>query len=476
VTRIPTLTKNNYFKFGYNNEWFRLRQSPDEVFTVDFDRCTRMPKDWRTETIQAARDIYDSTDLPIQVMFSGGIDSEVVVQAFQAAGVPFSCAIMRFNKGYNQHDIKFAIDYCTTHSIPKQMYELDLDDFYEGGRLLEYADAVKACSSHQCVTMWLADQLDGYPVIGQGEGYLSRIDHEATAKLREDPMSGDDYVLMDRWQYREKERMAAWYRFFLLRERDGAPGFHQYTPEQLLSYISDPGVMSVVSRNLKYSTATSKPVIYGRHFGLRPRDKFTGFEQALHLTEKWQPFLHERHIYADQTAYFEYHEILDKLAVAPLIPDDLPFVRDDYPDGVSEVDYEDCVPLLRKLWPDKVPTPRFDDTLKRIKVPKSTLKPTFLIHAINGIPVGTTHAYRTGDGEVRIRGTYVEPEYRRTSIASDLVLEVLKLFPDCHTAYTYPRVGSEQFYQSLGFEITGGPFPIYKGIYEAEKSLRGKVE
>lgn len=474
MTRIPTLTHNNYFKFGYNGEWFRLRANPYETFTVDFDPCQRMPSDWRTETINAAKTIYESTDLPLQVMFSGGIDSEVMVRAFEAAGVPFRCAIMRYANGYNQHDIKYAFDYCNTHSIPYDIYELDLDKFFDGP-ISQYADAVQACSSHQCVTMWLVDQLDGYPVIGQGEGYLSRIDHEGTESLRQDPLQGDNYVLADRWQYRERERMAAWYRFFLLRERDGAPGFHQYTPEQLLSFLSDPGVVSVVNKNVKYSIATSKSIIYGRHWGLAPRDKYTGFETAP-VVEDWQPLLQEKYRHADQTAYLDYHEILDKLSPAPLVVPPLPMLRTNYPDGTSEVSFEDTIPLLRKLWPDKVPTPRFDDTLKRIKVAKSTIQPTFLIHAIDGIPVGTTHAYRTGDGEVRIRGTYVEPEYRRTSIARDLVLEVLKMFPDCHTAYTYPRVGSEQFYQSLGFEITGGPHQIYKGIYEAEKPLRPKTE
>ena len=81
------LSQNNHFKFGYNGAWFNERSEDRDQWIVSYGRCSREPEDWRSECLETARLIQSSTSKPINVLFSGGIDSEVVLQSFMFAGI-----------------------------------------------------------------------------------------------------------------------------------------------------------------------------------------------------------------------------------------------------------------------------------------------------------------------------------------------------------------------------------------------------
>ena len=128
-------THRNHFQFGYNGRPFVNRSGPSDEFTVAYGTCSRRPGDFRAECLRAARLVRDSTELPIDVLFSGGIDSEVVVRSFVAAGVAIRIVILRFAGGLNAHDIRYAVDYCEQAGLAYSFVDLDLLDFWENGLL-----------------------------------------------------------------------------------------------------------------------------------------------------------------------------------------------------------------------------------------------------------------------------------------------------------------------------------------------------
>ena len=95
-SRTLQLTHRNHFKFGYNQHWFADRRTPDDNWCVAYGRCQRSIKDWRSECIATARLIRDDNDHDLWVLFSGGIDSEVVLQSFLFAGIRVRAAITCF--------------------------------------------------------------------------------------------------------------------------------------------------------------------------------------------------------------------------------------------------------------------------------------------------------------------------------------------------------------------------------------------
>jgi hypothetical protein len=88
----------------------------------------------------------------------------------------------------------------------------------------------------------------------------------------------------DQWALQESESVNSWYRHFLRTNRHGVPAFHQYTPEQILSYLRDPYVVEMMATSDALNNETWKLPHYQRHFDLQQRPKFTGYEPIMQET------------------------------------------------------------------------------------------------------------------------------------------------------------------------------------------------
>lgn len=302
------LSKNNHFKFGYDRSWFVPRSSASEKWTVEYGRCKRNPNNFKLECLETARQIFQDADNQIVILFSGGVDSEVVVQSFLMAGIPFKVAVLRFKNGLNQHDISYAIKFCERNEVKFDIYELDILRFWEN-QLFEYADPTQCVSPLLLSTMWLVDQIDGYPVIGSGECLL--------VKEREpDYVPGVSPYLKSPWSLWEKEKIAAWYRHFIVRRRNGCPGFFQYTPEIILSYLQDPFVGRLINSEIhgKLTTESSKLEIYMQHFDLETRKKYTGFEMVSQFDPIYRAELMKKYSAYDQIVKTYTNDLFQKLS------------------------------------------------------------------------------------------------------------------------------------------------------------------
>lgn len=270
---IPILTESNHFKFGYDQSTFSFRTSPTQEWFVEYGACQHEPLDFRNECIRTAQKIRQSTKDPIHIMFSGGVDSEVVLRSFVAAKIDVTAAILRFKNDLNIHDISWAVITCENLNIPYRFYDLDILDFWKN-RALEYAEPTYCVTPQLISTMWLVDQIEGYPVMGSAECLFVK-------EVPTDYRPGISPYEKSEWSLWEKEKIAAWYRHFIVRAREGCPGFYQYTPEIMLSYINDPIVQDLINDRIvgKLSTESSKLRIYQQHFDLISRPKYTGFEK-----------------------------------------------------------------------------------------------------------------------------------------------------------------------------------------------------
>ncbi len=245
-----------------------------------YGSCQRCVEDWRAECIKTARLIRDATNLDLWVLFSGGIDSEVVLQSFLFANIAFKAAITCFSNDLNRQDVRYAVKFCETYQIPYRLLHLDIERFFEWGQALEFADRTKCIQPQLLHTMWAMDQIDGYPILGSAECYLVRSVSEPSV-----------------WEMLEKERIASWYRHLIVRNRPGCAGFFQYTPEVMLAFLLDPTIVKLCTNSVPGETDTMnlKPVIYRRYFLLEPRPKYHGFENVMHLDDALRPELERRY-------------------------------------------------------------------------------------------------------------------------------------------------------------------------------------
>ena len=304
-------TQNNHLKFGYNDEWFNHHYSNNDRFHVGYG--TVDPNNvgtWREEHIRAAKLIRASTDKPICIMMSGGMDAELAAAAFIEAGIEFSVATLEFNDPYrNSHETICAKKFCERFGIEQTMYELDLDDFLEDA--LDYAKQSRIFEGFRATKFWLADQIVAkgyYPIIGQGELYMLR-GSEMEETYKADLFKVRNEYEDDKWYLVEKESVFGWNKHFLSNDIEGCPAFFQYTPEQMYSFLLDPTTISLVNQSEIKTNEFYKMVQYSSAFDIitDDRDVYGGLENYSRLNEMVRKQYYEM---ADHFGYRKYVELL----------------------------------------------------------------------------------------------------------------------------------------------------------------------
>lgn len=299
-------THDNHFRYGYDGQWFVNRTSRDQVLQHTYGKVTRQI-DLRTAALHAAELIANSTDKQIFVTMSGGIDSEAVASSFLSIGADFTAAIMRFSDGDNQHDIRYAEKYCRDNNIPIRYFDINPKKFWFS------KDATRIVEISQCYvpgvicTMWLVEQIPGLAVIGNGDPLVYK------------PVDIDHYVV------RESEHILAWYKHMINSNIEGIPGFHQYTPEQVLAVLDHPLTHQYVQENDTDTNEHLKHPIYAEAFpGMEVRQSYTGVEYLVSEAEKARNCKLKRAYNLNiQEDRIPYYELLGRLKGGLVGPDGL---------------------------------------------------------------------------------------------------------------------------------------------------------
>ena len=309
------LTYKNHFRFGYNGVPWSSRADAGDHWFADYGPCERAPLDFGSECVATARTIASQAEQDIWVLFSGGIDSELVLRAFHAAGIRVRAAILRFKHDLNVHDISYAVIACESLGVHYRFFDLDLESFLASDAALALADETRCLSPQLLPTMWCMGEVPGYPVLGSGDCYLVRRAAIETVsghwKYRFTDSVAETPGAWDLW---EKEKIAAWYRYLLRYGKAGCAGFFQYTPELMLAFLREPEIAVCVGTAQACSSTPSKFPVYSRYFPLVARPKYNGYERALHIDQKFRPRFEEKHKAANSVYRTGYADLLRQLA------------------------------------------------------------------------------------------------------------------------------------------------------------------
>jgi hypothetical protein len=255
-------------------------RAENEALRFYFEACTREPLAWKEEVYAAARTIADKTKKPIWVCSSGGIDSEIACRAFFDQGIDFSVLTLRHAGGTNDHDIKYAIEWCRARGVHQKIVSIDMEHFLtkEVDEYMKKYVAVHPYRYFQIKLMSLVEQMGGYAVICSGE-QIYRTDPEAKVIERKDM-----------------------YMFFSIgntvpfewckdNNTDHEAYFYYTTPELCLSYLRLPLVKFVLDNpeqvfRHKRNTFVLKRLVYqGVWPDIEPRFKLDGFENLQPLID-----------------------------------------------------------------------------------------------------------------------------------------------------------------------------------------------
>lgn len=254
------LTEDNHFQYGYV-------EGHPTVFFAKVNPATRPVLSGLEEAAIAAKKIHHAAaGETLNLCVSGGIDSEVMLLSFLEAKIPFEATILKFKDNLNEFDIFNVIEFCQKKNIKTTILELDVLDFLESGKHLEYGKKYRCQSPQIAVHLWLLDQVPGFPLMSGNFIYPQPLD------------GGVFYLGLP------GDLHCTYFRYFEANQKKGIPWFLIYTPELNQSFLNTPLAKEQAQRDPENQipfTYLVKCQIYNEAgFDVKPRpDKFTGFEK-----------------------------------------------------------------------------------------------------------------------------------------------------------------------------------------------------
>jgi hypothetical protein len=231
---------------------------------VLFNELSKQYDNYFVESCRAAKEVYDLKQGKVYMLYSGGVDSEYALSVFLSLGMDITPVIINLNPNYNDFDIKYATDFCNRKNITPLIVNLDFDQFVKSGKFLEVSKICRSEVYHRAATAYVAGQLDGTVLLGDGEPYIKKDGN-------------------DKWNIEIYEHDYAVWNYYVAKGIYGTTHFNRYTQEMLLSFFVDERMVELANNTVpgKLSSNSSKFIMYNRHcdFNLEERPKYHGYEK-----------------------------------------------------------------------------------------------------------------------------------------------------------------------------------------------------
>lgn len=297
------LLKDNYmYGTGHGKDW-RVHIEPPK----------KKVKSYYEESVDAIEYIYANKTGKFQVLYSGGVDGQYIIELLRRLKMPFDVTIIHLKDKQgtllNGHEVIYAHEYCKSRNISPNIYDLNFTDFVESGKMLEISESITCCSIAMPGTMHVASQLDGFKLLGNDPPYLKDINGE--------------------WLVEELEYSHGMLRFFDRYKVNGIPYFLQYTAEMELAFLLDPAVKDLVNNvdPTRKGSNSIKSIVFNRgsDFNIPVYDiatskkKYTGYEKVYTSDfAKQHPNLtvyHELRSKWNGEWYVPYDELVEMLSI-----------------------------------------------------------------------------------------------------------------------------------------------------------------
>jgi hypothetical protein len=271
--RQALFTDNNHWRFGWGNGLYNFQDQFLPLW-VSYGPCRYTPKTFDIETSIAARKIADSTNKPIYVAMSGGLDSELVARTMMKEKIPFTPLIAQFENDYNKFDIDFAFDVCREYGLQPEVYKVNILDIFKSSAHTPYILANCASILYMDMIRYVHG-LGGKVVFGAGE---YRFKPSKNGKLVV-PIPNERIATMN---------------FIQDLGAEVAFPFYGYTPELMLCLIRESQEHGFLAMD-EYSH-NIKEYVYRKYWpNLKPRPKFHGFEEVNVQRQEAQAEMRKKH-------------------------------------------------------------------------------------------------------------------------------------------------------------------------------------
>ena len=252
--------KDDWLSWSYDTVKFGKKLHPKAKFEFHFNQTINRPlKSHKEELLENTRAIRDSFNEPFDLLFSGGLDSEIILRCHHALKIPINVFIFKYENDYNYHDVRHALRICEELNVTPTIIDFDLAKFFEN----DAYDIWKSGYFQKAGIlphMKMIEYLDNIPVMGA---------IEPTWEFNNDS-----------WKFQFEEKWHSWNIYGASINRLMIADWYEYSPEVLVSHTLLPRIQNLVNSK---TNADYDQIKYFLYNDLWPeiviRPKRNGFEQ-----------------------------------------------------------------------------------------------------------------------------------------------------------------------------------------------------
>ena len=263
--------KNNWFSWTYDDgPEYGPKLHPKAEFKIILKNTIDRPiKSYYEELLENGRIIRDTFSGPLDLLFSGGVDSEIILRVYKDLGIPINVYIFKYENDYNLIEYTQAVKSCDKLNVRPKIIDFNLQSFFENDAY-DMQQKVFASGSGWLPHMKLTEYCDGLPIIGSGNPYIRRRSRDMSQKYP--------------WVFELDEKCHHWAVYHKTINRPCITDWYEYSPEIIIAYTQLPYVQELINDNIsgKLSNVSSKAVIHQPYWpDLANRPKLIGFEGSV---------------------------------------------------------------------------------------------------------------------------------------------------------------------------------------------------
>ena len=279
-------SENNWYSWKYGNDEIFGRQDLSNIkpMTTIFGRYQGPVGSFKEENINAAKSIIDHyPNMPIDIMFSGGIDSELILRSFLATKHPFNVKIFRYENDINIYEVSHAVVVCEQLHVPYQLIDFNLQKFFENDAET-ISEQAQICKPRMLPQLKFLDYSDGLPIIGHSDMWWMR--------------PHDDYSIKAEWEMEDYEFDNGSDKYSIYHNRPAVIQWFKWSPGLILSYLDLQWFKTLVNDGYKGRMGVNSTKIIGykeAYPEMMKRTKKTGFEKVDNLVNEVEQLLNKKY-------------------------------------------------------------------------------------------------------------------------------------------------------------------------------------
>lgn len=310
------MVHNNYYTCYFNNDPSQmLRQSVDDKYCINFsvEPYDRKIKSFKEETLLTCELIYDRfkpITEKLNLLFSGGMDSECFLKCICELKIPVNPIIIVHKHIPNSPETINAKLVCEKLNLSPTIYHLDLHKIYKSNKFHELGLKYQTARLGQTELLYVIESI-AEPIISVDDIQMVRQSSSQNLLRKNET----DYT---EWFYTIREDQDGLYdRFYRVTGIPVIQDPFKYTPQNWAAMITTHHIKELVKNHQgKASSATTKNKMMSKEFSTPNRIKTNVFEFGIHrgITNKLQRELNYT-LFPPQIIKLEYFSLLNKLGV-----------------------------------------------------------------------------------------------------------------------------------------------------------------